>query len=78
MVLEYSPTHRGGDLRIMFLWGEVVSEACTGAQCDASKEIVLQDSRLSVWLKIVSSWLCYVIYTWAMVARPMFPDRDFS
>jgi hypothetical protein len=59
-------------------WGEVVSEACTGAQCDASKEIVLQDSRLSVWLKIVSSWLCYVIYTWAMVAPPMFPDRDFS
>lgn len=54
-------------------WGDVVKEDGTGGQ-----EINLQDSELSVWLKIVSSWLCYLIYIWAMVAPPLFPDRDFA
>jgi hypothetical protein len=59
-------------------WGEVVSEKCEeGGDCKGTK-IVLQDSELSVWLKIVASWLCYLIYAWAMVAPPMMPDRDFS
>jgi len=52
-------------------WGDIDHE-------DTPDKINLQDSELSVWLKIVSSWLCYLIYTWAMVAPPLFPDRDFS
>ena len=56
-------------------WGEVVSEKPEG---QAETDINLQDSTLSVWLKIISSWLCYLIYIWAMVAPPLFPDRDFA
>jgi len=56
-------------------WGEIVSETPEG---QAERDINLTDSTLSVWLKIVSSWLCYVIYIWAMVAPPLFPDRDFA
>jgi hypothetical protein len=30
------------------------------------------------WVKIVSSWVCYAIYTWTLVAPMAFPDRfDF-
>jgi hypothetical protein len=32
----------------------------------------------SVWVKIVSSWLCVGIYMWTIIAPMMFPDRDFS
>lgn len=31
------------------------------------------------WVKIVSSWVCYGIYTWTLVAPVVLPDRfDFS
>jgi len=52
-------------------WGDIDSDG-------TPDEINMQDSKLSVWLKVVSSWLCFLIYTWAMVAPPLFPDRDFS
>jgi hypothetical protein len=31
------------------------------------------------WVKIVSAWVCYGIYTWTLVAPIVLPDRfDFS
>lgn len=35
-------------------------------------------SKTSLWVKIVSSWLCYAIYTWTLAAPAIFPDRDFG
>ncbi|GAB6019232.1 Membrane protein tms1 [Chamberlinius hualienensis] len=32
----------------------------------------------SVWVKIISSWLCLLIYTWTLVAPLILRDRDFS
>jgi hypothetical protein len=32
----------------------------------------------AVWVKIISAWLCFVIYMWTLVAPAMFPDRDFT
>ena len=32
----------------------------------------------AVWVKIISSWLCFVIYMWTLVAPLILPDRDFS
>ncbi|CAF2409260.1 unnamed protein product [Rotaria sp. Silwood2] len=32
----------------------------------------------SLWVKIISSWLCVLIYIWTCVAPLLFPDRDFS
>ena len=37
-----------------------------------------QSSNAAVWVKIVSSWLCGIIYLWTMVAPALLPDRDFS
>ena len=50
-------------------WGEVDG-------VDTSLQV--KDSLLSVWVKIVSSWLCFVLYTLAMVLPPMCPDREFA
>lgn len=30
------------------------------------------------WIKIVSSWVCYLIYTWSLVAPIVLTGRDFS
>jgi hypothetical protein len=35
-------------------------------------------SKTSLWVKIVSSWICYAIYTWTLAAPAIFPDRDFG
>ncbi len=32
----------------------------------------------AVWIKIISSWLCFAIYMWTLVAPMLLPDRDFS
>ncbi|CAF3778147.1 unnamed protein product [Rotaria sordida] len=32
----------------------------------------------SLWVKIVSSWICVVLYLWTCIAPALFPDRDFS
>lgn len=29
----------------------------------------------STWVKIVSSWICYALYSWTLVAPVLFPDR---
>lgn len=32
----------------------------------------------SMWMKIISSWLCLGIYNWSLVAPALLPNRDFS
>ena len=32
----------------------------------------------SMWVKIVSSWLCIAIYIWTCIAPAILRDRDFS
>lgn len=31
-----------------------------------------------VWIKIVSTWVCAIIYTWTLVAPALLPDREFG
>ena len=38
----------------------------------------LNKSEASMWVKISSSWVCLVLYTWTLVAPALFPDRDFN
>lgn len=40
--------------------------------------IHLNSNTASVWVKIVSSWMCIIIYTWTLIAPALFPDRDFN
>ena len=32
----------------------------------------------AVWVKAISSWLCFGIYMWTLIAPVVLPDRDFS
>jgi len=35
-------------------------------------------NKSAVWVKIISSWLCFGIYMWTLVAPAILQDRDFS
>ncbi|CAI5452612.1 unnamed protein product [Caenorhabditis angaria] len=37
----------------------------------------LNSNMASVWVKMVSSWVCVALYSWTLVAPIVFPDRDF-
>ncbi|ULT91257.1 hypothetical protein L5515_008927 [Caenorhabditis briggsae] len=37
----------------------------------------LNSNMASVWVKIVSSWICAGLYSWTLVAPLVFPDREF-
>lgn len=36
------------------------------------------ENSASMWVKIISSWLCSGLYIWTLVAPILLPDRDFS
>lgn len=38
----------------------------------------LSSNEASVWVKIISSWICLSIYLWSLIAPVILPDRDFS
>ncbi|KAG9508706.1 putative serine incorporator, partial [Fragariocoptes setiger] len=38
----------------------------------------LSDNNASMWVKIISTWLCSSLYCWTLVAPVILTDRDFS
>ncbi|KAK9294830.1 hypothetical protein QLX08_010691 [Tetragonisca angustula] len=38
----------------------------------------LNSNNASMWVKIISSWMCLGLYVWSLIAPAVFPDRDFS
>ncbi|XP_012227301.1 probable serine incorporator isoform X2 [Linepithema humile] len=38
----------------------------------------LNANAASMWVKILSSWMCLGLYVWSLVAPAVFPNRDFS
>ena len=37
----------------------------------------IHESKESVWIKVVFSWLCYGLYALTLMLPPCCPDRDF-
>jgi len=46
---------------------------------DANKNttISVDQGEVSVWVKIVSSWLTCLLYMWTIIAPIIFPEREF-
>jgi len=45
---------------------------------EAGQDSAKVDSGLaSVWVKVVTSWICIGIYVWTLIAPIVFPDREF-
>lgn len=38
----------------------------------------LNSNEASMWVKIISSWICFVLYLWTLVAPIFLPDREFN
>ncbi|KAJ9588658.1 hypothetical protein L9F63_018047, partial [Diploptera punctata] len=38
----------------------------------------LNANAASMWVKIISSWLCLALYSWTLVAPILLPNREFN
>jgi len=43
-----------------------------------TQEIVVDQGEVSMWIKIVSSWITTLLYSWSLVAPVLFPNREWS
>jgi len=63
----------------MLLTGWNTIEDCVGTAEDcAQQELVIDRSMASVWIKIASSWVCYMLYALTLVLPPCCPGRQFG
>lgn len=42
---------------------------------DGARMVYIGRSHAAMWMRVVSSWLCIVIYSWSLVAPVLMPDR---
>mmetsp|Transcript_36425 Transcript_36425/g.81073 ORF Transcript_36425/g.81073 Transcript_36425/m.81073 type:complete len:392 (+) Transcript_36425:260-1435(+) len=44
----------------------------------STEDFELDQGWISTWVKIVSKWVCELLYVWTVIAPALFPDRDFG
>ncbi|GMK55036.1 hypothetical protein CspeluHIS016_0200920 [Cutaneotrichosporon spelunceum] len=50
-------------------------ESIAGLVARAEPDVYIGRSEATMWMRIVSSWLCYALYAWSLVAPLVMPDR---
>jgi len=48
-----------------------------GAQSGSTQAAAVDTSKESMWVKIVSQWVTYILYIWTLVAPLVLPGREF-
>lgn len=63
----------------IFTYGSInsISKMWINFRPNSSLE-TLNANAASMWVKIVSSWLCLALYTWSLIAPIVLPDREFG
>ncbi|CAO3659867.1 unnamed protein product [Rhizopus stolonifer] len=51
-------------------WNTIISE-----ETDTGTLVRIGQSYTAVWVKIVSGWICYLLYGWSLLAPVLMPDR---
>ncbi|QRV89754.1 membrane protein [Ceratobasidium sp. AG-Ba] len=42
---------------------------------DPNQDVYIGRSETAMWMRVVSSWVCILLYIWSLVAPVFFPDR---
>lgn len=42
---------------------------------DQDEIVYIGRSETAMWMRVVSSWVCVLLYSWSLVAPVMMPDR---
>ena len=55
-------------------WNVVRSGAASGGP-DKGSDVYIGRSVVAMWMRVVSSWACILLYIWSLVAPVLMPDR---
>lgn len=46
-----------------------------GTPVDPNDDVYIGRSEVAMWMRVVSGWICFALYTWSLVAPVLMPDR---
>lgn len=55
-------------------WNVVRSGVAPG-DSDKDTDVYIGRSEVAMWMRVVSSWACILLYIWSLVAPVLMPDR---
>ncbi|KAF5359113.1 hypothetical protein D9756_003158 [Leucocoprinus leucothites] len=67
----------GGAMYVAMLltdWN-VVSKSPIDGPADPNQDVYIGRSEVAMWMRVVSSWVCMLLYIWSLWAPVMMPDR---
>ncbi len=54
----------------------VVSKKPLGnGPADPNDDVYIGRSEVAMWMRVVSSWVCMLLYIWSLIAPVLMPDR---
>ena len=53
----------------------VVRSGAPPSDPDSDNDIYIGRSEVAMWMRVVSSWVCILLYVWSLVAPVIMPDR---
>lgn len=54
----------------------VVSKHPIDGPADPNQDLYIGRSEVAMWMRVVSSWVCMLLYIWSLWAPVLMPDRS--
>ena len=72
----HSPTLAISQLHYcVYLRRNVVSKTPISGPVDPDYNVYIGRSEVAMWTRVVSGWVCIIIYLWSLLAPVIMPDR---
>ena len=53
----------------------VVSKSPISGPMDPDFDVYIGRSEVAMWMRVVSGWVCIILYIWSLLAPVLLPDR---
>jgi len=53
----------------------VVSKTPISGPIDPDSDVYIGRSEVAMWMRVVSSWVCMLLYMWSLMGPVLLPDR---
>lgn len=56
-------------------WNVVKTSPMPGTPANSDDDVFIGRSEVAMWMRVVSSWVCMLLYIWSLLAPVLMPDR---
>jgi hypothetical protein len=61
--------------QLIFFRRNVVSNKPIDGPVNPDMDVYIGRSETAMWMRVVSSWVCMLLYAWSLLAPVVMPDR---